>query len=179
MNSTRRAWLACILAGATGLATLPAHAQPGMSVMSSDFSANGVIPTVHEGNGAGCTGENVPLSLSWTGVPPHARSLALTMVDYTAPVVGGFAHWVVSYIPPSWAAIDGSTVAGTFQGINSLGTTGYFGPCPPPGQLHDYTITLYALDTSLHSRSMTLSTLQAAIKTHVLAQTSTVGTFER
>jgi hypothetical protein len=35
--------------------------------------------------------------------------------------------------------------AGIIQGRTDFGTTGYGGPCPPPGKPHRYYLRLYAL----------------------------------
>jgi len=35
---------------------------------------------------------------------------------------------------------------GATNGLNDIGVRGYFGACPPEGQLHRYIITVYALN---------------------------------
>jgi Raf kinase inhibitor-like YbhB/YbcL family protein len=155
-----------------------AHAQQSMQLSSQDFLSGGAIPLSHEGNAWGCTGQNQPLVLSWTGIPAGARSLALTMIDYTAPKPGGFTHWLVYNIGPSTTGTDPSTLGSALQGYNDTGATGYIGPCPPPGPAHYYTMTLYALNTQFKPQHMTLTQLQQAMKSHVLAVSTLVGVFQ-
>jgi Raf kinase inhibitor-like YbhB/YbcL family protein len=38
---------------------------------------------------------------------------------------------------------------GAIQIKNDAGTTGFVGPCPPPGAPHEYLITVYALKSKL------------------------------
>ena len=69
------------------------------------------------------------------------------MHDPDAPMPGGFYHWVVYNIPAGTHALVGDAKLSPAQlGSTSAGKPGYYGPCPPPGPAHHYTITLYALD---------------------------------
>jgi phosphatidylethanolamine-binding protein (PEBP) family uncharacterized protein len=53
------------------------------------------------------------------------------------------------------------------------------GPCPPIGR-HRYFFKLYALDRILPDLNRpTKAKLEAAMKAHVLAQTTLIGTYER
>jgi phosphatidylethanolamine-binding protein (PEBP) family uncharacterized protein len=81
----------------------------------------------------------------------------------------------------------------SYAGINSWSTVGYKGPFPPKGHgQHRYFFNLYALDTVLDlsgtaapfsphlpSGSVDKSTLEAAMKGHVLAKAELVGLYER
>jgi Raf kinase inhibitor-like YbhB/YbcL family protein len=147
-----------------------------IDVHSTAFRANAPIPARYT-----CGGAEVSPQLSWTGVPAGARSLALTVIDPDAPG-RPFTHWVVFEMPPSTGDIPegGPLPSGAAEGRNDFGSTGYRGPCPPPGSPHHYHFKLYALDTKLSLRSgATESAFEDAIKGHVLASGELVGTFKR
>lgn len=89
--------------------------------------------------------------LEWSGQPAGTQSFAVTMFDPDAPTGSGFWHWLVWNIPAGTRSLDANQPlpAGVVSGTNDVGATGYFGPCPPPGDLtHHYQITVYALNTS-------------------------------
>jgi Raf kinase inhibitor-like YbhB/YbcL family protein len=44
----------------------------------------------------------------------------------------------------------GLAPAGAVQSVTDFGQAGYGGPCPPPGPIHEYLITVYALKTKLN-----------------------------
>lgn len=131
-----------------------------------------------------CDGEDVSPPLSWTGVPPDAKSLALIADDPDAPV-GTWVHWVLFDIPPdkgglpehvpATAESDGAGV----HGSNSWQHLGYGGPCPPGGT-HRYFFKLYALDTLLAlPTGAGKAQLLSAMEGHVLARTELMGTYQR
>lgn len=67
------------------------------------------------------------------------------MIDLDA-AGGPLLHWQVSGIDPVTQQVDGdSTAPGATVGGHGLGGTGYAPPCPPAGEVHRYTLTLYAL----------------------------------
>jgi hypothetical protein len=69
--------------------------------------------------------------------------------------------------------------AGTREGLNDWGRTGYGGPCPPIGR-HRYFHKLYALDALLPDmRHPTKGQLLAAMEGHILAHTELIGTYQR
>jgi Raf kinase inhibitor-like YbhB/YbcL family protein len=90
-----------------------------------------------------CEGRNISPALRWTKPPAGTRSLGLRVVDIDAR---GFVHWDARVVP---TAVHG--LAAGYKGRvivehpNSVGTTGYTGPCPPPGSgRHRYVFTLTA-----------------------------------
>jgi len=126
--------------------------------------------------------------LAWEGVPGDARSLALIVDDPDAPDPAApkttWVHWVLYDIPPGATGIaagaaSGDLPAGTAQGLNDWGRTGYRGPCPPVGR-HRYFYKLYALDTVLEGlQRPTKGALEAAMRGHVIARAKLVGTYEK
>jgi Raf kinase inhibitor-like YbhB/YbcL family protein len=107
-------------------------------------------------NGFGCTGENLSPQLEWTNAPAGTKSFAITMYDKDAPTGSGWWHWVVFDLPATTSelpvgagdAAKGLLPAGAVQGRTDFGSTGYGGPCPPPGHgPHQYVITVHALNT--------------------------------
>jgi Raf kinase inhibitor-like YbhB/YbcL family protein len=94
-----------------------------------------------------CAGPEASPEISWTGVPADAKSLALVLVDEDAPA---YTHWVIANIDPATSALlAGSVDPNAVQATNSAGTIGFSGPCPPEGETHAYSLSLYALDQVL------------------------------
>lgn len=94
-----------------------------------------------------CAGPEASPEISWTGVPAEAKSLALVLVDEDAPE---YVHWVVANIDPATSALlAGSVDPNAVQAMNSAGSIGFSGPCPPEGETHAYSLSLYALDQVL------------------------------
>lgn len=123
-------------------------------------------------------------------VPQGAQTLALTFLDWDAIPVGGFCwiHWIACNFPASTALIpenaSASGAVACVQGSNSDfspfagGYTDphiihrYAGPFPPD-KMHDYTLTVYALDCSLDlEEGYFLNEFRRAIRGHVLAESS-------
>jgi Raf kinase inhibitor-like YbhB/YbcL family protein len=128
-----------------------------------------------------CGGSNLSPQLAWHDVPPATRSFALIVHDPDAPHEGGFYHWVAYNLAPDQRDIAAGSQAPELQtGLNGTGSTGYFGPCPPPGRVHHYHFMLYALDTRIESaQPLDATALQARLRSHILAQAEVVGLFER
>ncbi|MBI1815152.1 MAG: YbhB/YbcL family Raf kinase inhibitor-like protein [Deltaproteobacteria bacterium] len=153
-----------------------------LSLTSSAFTNGGEIPRIHT-----CDGNDVSPSLTWSGVPAGARSLALIVDDPDAPDPAApkmtWVHWVLYNIPASASGLPQGVTAndlpvGTKQGLNDWKRTGYGGPCPPIGR-HRYFHKLYALDTVLGGLdTATKAQLEAAMKGHVVARAELVGTYQ-
>jgi len=152
--------------------------------LTSDAFENGKeIPAVYT-----CEGKDVSPGLTWSGAPSAARSLALIVDDPDAPDPAAprmvWVHWVLYNIPPSakglpQAVTPESLPAGTSQGRNDWGRTGYGGPCPPTGR-HRYFFKLYALDSLLSNLDRpTKAQLEAAMQGHIVAQATLMGTYQR
>lgn len=109
------------------------------------------------GNVFGYHGDNISPELHWENAPAGTQAFAVTMYDKDAPTGSGFWHWVIFNIPAdvmqlkSDAGNPGKNLApaGSVQSNTDAGQPGYLGPCPPPGPIHEYVITVYALKAKL------------------------------
>jgi len=150
--------------------------------ISSPAFANGEeIPRLYT-----CQGDNISPALAWDGAPEKTKSFVLIAEDPDAPDPAApritWIHWILYNIPASARflkeGIDESELpAGTRQGINSWGKTGYGGPCPPIGR-HRYFFKLYALDSLLPELgNPTKAELLKAMKNRIIAETELMGTY--
>jgi hypothetical protein len=150
-----------------------------LAITSSAFNAGAAIPPAYS-----CDGADQSPALSWSGMPPSTKSVALILDDPDAPG-GPWVHWVMYDLPadamqlPAGVAKTETLPNAAKQGLNDFRKIGYNGPCPPPGKPHHYTLRLYALDgpTGLPPRATKAQVLRA-IEGHVLAQAELVGTYQ-
>jgi len=153
------------------------------TITSTAFGANGAIPARHT-----CEGDDLSPPLAWSGAPAGARSFALIVDDPDAPDPKAprmtWVHWVLYDLPATASGlaqdVDPQALpAGTREGLNDWGRTGYGGPCPPIGR-HRYFHKLYALDTVLGDLGRPKkAALEKAMKGHVLAEAVLVGTYQK
>jgi Raf kinase inhibitor-like YbhB/YbcL family protein len=154
-----------------------------MSILSTTFENGGEIPEIYT-----CEGDDISPPLSFSGVPEGARTLALIVDDPDAPDPNAprttWVHWVLYNLPADAAALAENAAQrglpqGTKHGTNDWGRTGYGGPCPPVGR-HRYFHKLYALDVQLPDlRAPTKKELERAMKGHVVAEASLIGTYQK
>ena len=152
-----------------------------MHLTSSAFAHNGAIPKKYT-----CDGNDASPPLSWSGVPPEAKSLVLIVDDPDAPDPAAprmtWVHWVLYNLPPSSGGLaDGAKnlPAGTAEGTNDWQRTGYGGPCPPVGR-HRYFHKLYALDTVIQGlNNPNKAAVERAMQGHILERAELVGTYKR
>lgn len=126
----------------------------------------------------GCPGANRSPELHWSAPPPGTRSFALVVYDPDAR--DGWYHWVAYDLAPAMRHLDvAALIPRSNLGVTSFGSQGYGGPCPPPGRVHHYHFTLYALDVaSLHADApLDGPEVLARIRGHVLASTTLVGLY--
>jgi Raf kinase inhibitor-like YbhB/YbcL family protein len=108
-------------------------------------------------NTFGCHGDNVSPELHWENAPAGTQSFAVTIYDKDAPTGSGFWHWLIFNIPADATGLksDAGNIAknlapaGAIQSNSDYGVPGYGGPCPPPGPIHEYLITVFALKNKL------------------------------
>lgn len=146
--------LAAVILALTAAAGPTAAQSPGkFTLVSPQIKAGGRIADAQVFDGFGCQGGNVSPELSWSNAPKGTQSFALMVHDPDAPTGSGWWHWIVYNIPASTTSLRADTgntknmmlPAGAVQGRTDFGTTGYGGPCPPPGAAHHYYFRLYAL----------------------------------
>ena len=154
-----------------------------LALTSTAFEPGGAIPAAYT-----CQGKNVSVPLAWSGLPVGTRSLALIVDDPDAPDPAApkmtWVHWVLYNIPPTATGLPEAVEpkalpAGTLEGRNDWGRTGYGGPCPPVGR-HRYFFKLYALDVPLPDLGQPdKARLERAMQGHVLVQQQLVGTYAK
>ena len=123
------------------------------TLTSPDIAPGGRISEAQVFSGFGCQGKNVSPALTWSNPPAGTQSFALLVHDPDAPTGSGWWHWLIYNIPANVSALasgagdpkKGLLPAGSVQGRTDFGSTGYGGPCPPPGKPHHYFFRLYAL----------------------------------
>lgn len=154
-----------------------------LNLTSPVFTEGGPIPRKYT-----CEGDDVSPPLAWSDVPAAAESLALIVDDPDAPDPEAprmtWVHWIVFNIPPAPGAFPGDLEATAEAenlgfGLNDWNRPHYGGPCPPVGR-HRYFFKLYALDKVLTGmRNPDKGEIEAAMKGHVLAQATLIGTYQK
>ena len=115
---------------------------PGFSLTSTDISSGGTIPQVNADTL--CSGSNLSPQMTWANPPDGTMSYAITVIDEDFDT---FIHWILYNIPTTVTSLaqGAATPAGATTVLNTNGTLGYSGPCPPVGETHTYEFTVYAL----------------------------------
>ncbi len=167
---------------AAALATLSpgtGSAAERITMTSPAFTDGGDIPAAFT-----CRGKGASPPLAWSNVPDGVKSLALTVDDPDAPKPP-FVHWVLYDMPPATAELALGVVAnelppGTLVGANGAKKPGYLAPCPPTGR-HRYFFRIFALDTIVGptKHPPTMDELERAMRGHVLARGTLMGTYEK
>lgn len=124
-----------------------------------------------------CDGRGISTPLSWKGLPPRARSLALRLYD---PDAAGFTHWLAWGISIRSPGLP-SGQRPPKQGRNDFGRIGYGAPCPPKGTPHHYIFVLYVLAKPLDLRpGVSKGRFASAIShAYVLARAQLIGVYKR
>ena len=93
-----------------------------------------------------------------------------------------WVHWVLYNLAPTATRLPEAAAqlpAGTRDGKNDWGRTGYGGPMPPIGR-HRYFFKLFALDTVLPDLGTpTKAELLKAMQGHILEQVEMIGTYQK
>lgn len=140
------AWIA---AGAVVVATQANAAD--FRVDSKEFKG-GTVAQTQFANVFGCKGGNVSPAITWSGAPKGTKSFVVTIYDKDAPTGSGFWHWVVVDIPANVTSLDAGAGSepsklpkGARMTSNDAGQAMFLGACPPPGEKHEYRITVKAV----------------------------------
>ncbi len=157
-----------------------------IAITSSSFADGQPIPKRYT-----CDGENISPPLAWHELPDATKSIPIIVDDTLSrrnPLAAKITviHWVLYDLPaqnnalPENVAKDITFPNGAKQGPNDLESTGYSGPCLPPGSAHRYVFTVYALDaaTGLQAGATKAELLQA-MEGHILGQGQLAGTYQR
>ncbi|MDS1268813.1 YbhB/YbcL family Raf kinase inhibitor-like protein [Lipingzhangella sp. LS1_29] len=101
------------------------EATDDLTVSSPVIQEGGEIPDRYT-----CHGEGNSPPLQWSGVPPHAESIAV-VVDDPQAAGGPKVHWVVYNLDPDIAELpENGLPSSAQQAENSVGEVGYDPPCP-------------------------------------------------
>ncbi|MFA5942560.1 MAG: YbhB/YbcL family Raf kinase inhibitor-like protein [Candidatus Paceibacterota bacterium] len=167
-----------------------------LTLASPAFSHNGIIPKKYT-----CDvpvrwqtwDRDISPPLSIRGAPEGTESFVLIMDDPDIPKavkeslgIEVFDHWVLYNIPMSVTEIPESASTKTgygIAGLNSSGSVGYVGPCPPlhhePSE-HRYIFSLYALGKMLRVKDVpTAHQIREALAPMVLARAELIGRYSR
>lgn len=113
---------------------------------------DGHLAAAQFANAFGCTGGNVSPLVRWSGAPAGTQSYVVTMYDPDAPTGSGWWHWTVANIPAEVRELPagvgsakGPLPVGATAVRGDAGSAGYFGACPPVGEVHRYEIAVHAL----------------------------------
>lgn len=154
-----------------------------LTITSSAFAPNGAIPPLYT-----CEGKDLSPPLAFGGVPAGTKSLALVVEDPDAPDPAAprmtWVHWILYNMPAATLGLpeaikSAALPAGTREGQNDWGRTGYGGPCPPFGR-HRYFHKLYALDVVLRTLARpNKPELEKAMQGHILERAELIGTYQK
>ena len=167
--------LYALIAAATFLVGGAPSSGRSFRLRSASFSNGERIPRRFICRALG--GRNRSPELHWNAPPTGTKSFALVVHDPDAPAPGGWWPWGIYNIPPTTRGIgSGGPVPGS-QAIGSSRQRRYNGPCPPPGKIHHYYFTLYALDRARLGRSapLTARELSRLAARHAIAETRLTG----
>lgn len=155
---------------------LPVYDVPRSVNLTSAFEEGESIPSTYT-----CDGDNLSPPLQFGNVPEEAQTLAVVVHDPEAPLEGGFTHWVFWNLDANTTEVpEGADLEqmGAVEGTNTLGLTGYTGPCPPTGE-HQYVFRVYALDGTLDiAGGSSLEQLAEAMVGRVVAEGELTGTYQ-
>ncbi len=186
MRIHARLALATVAAVALSATSVFGQAAPApLTVTSPTLTAGQPIPKQHTADG-----ENTSPAFAWTGAPATTKSFALICDDPDVPMPQPFVHWVIYNIPgaakglPANIPIDPAAampaeIAGAIQGPSGFRRPIYRGPAPPPGKVHNYHFTVFALDVADLPAGLNKAQLVDAMAGHIVGQGQLVATYER
>jgi Raf kinase inhibitor-like YbhB/YbcL family protein len=166
---------------------LMAQTASAIQLTSSDFKSGDTLSKEQVFNSFGCDGGNLSPALQWTKGPEGTLSYALMVYDPDAPTGSGWWHWVVFNIPvtvtelPKGFLASDTSIPGLIQSNTDFGKPGYGGPCPPPGKVHHYHFTIYALKVKSLPLDATATAAMVGFYVHqnMLAKATLTGLYEK
>ncbi len=160
-------WVSAVVAAvlaSMGIGTALADDEDGhFTLRSATFANGGTLPLSMINNSPGTNGQNTCTAsgaaggdqspqLSWKHAPEETRSFVVIIYD----VVAQFTHWAMYNIPRGTTSLpENAGVPESIYGVqngNDFFSPSYGGPCPPTTfapYVHEYTVTVYALDKFL------------------------------
>jgi Raf kinase inhibitor-like YbhB/YbcL family protein len=155
---------------------------------SATFGSNTTLATAQVYDKGECNGGNTSPELHWKGTPQGTQSFAITMFDPDARGGSGWWHWILFDIDPRTTSLESGTgdgtrnPAGSINGRNSFGDSGYSGPCPPrDDKPHRYVFTIYALKTAHLGlpAGATGAQVKSVLEANTIVATTLQGQYER
>ena len=139
-----------------------------------------------------CDGKNVnPLFLWQSQVSNGIKTFAIVVDDPDAVPVSGsvHAHFAIVNIPSFVQKLVENFDIETLENEGALvlnndsHTTGYSGPCPPPGSPHTYRFALYALNKRLpitnRNTRLTLEIFEGTFQKNIISKASFEASYQR
>lgn len=130
-----------------------------------------------------CDGGNRSPRITLSDPDDRTVSFAVMVFNPFIKTCCSFTPWIIWNLPPHTIIPDGippgeivTVPVSAVQGTTDYGTTGYTGPCPPPGETHRYQFKVYGLDAMLEiPPGSDKHALVAAMKGHVMQFGETVA----
>lgn len=175
-------------AAATGLALLGlagASQAADFALTSTDIAEGTPMGPQQVFAGFGCEGGDLSPQLSWVNPPEGTKSFAITAYDPDAPTGSGWWHWTALNLPATTTELDsgasGTLPEGAVELINDYGVAGFGGACPPPGEMHRYIFTVYALGVEALDLPATASNALAGfmIKANAIGEAQITASYTR
>jgi Raf kinase inhibitor-like YbhB/YbcL family protein len=147
-----------------------------LTLKSAAFSSQGLIPINYS-----CAGANISPPLSWHGVAPAGtQGWAIVMRDLDVKPTP-WVHWSVTGIAlDTRSTTAGQAPQGSVTNQASNGTAGFVGACPPPGRMHHYEFTVFAVSKPVNlSSSVKAADVLQVIKGASVGSVTLTGRFAR
>lgn len=158
----------------TTVASTTTVAEP-LSITSPEFAEGEPIPERFT-----CDSADINPALEVTGVPATS-DMVIVVEDPDAPL-GTWIHWLeydIVAAGPDYVVAEDSGPIGV-QGTNSWNLLGYGGPCPPPGETHNYIFKVMLLSEPLGlPEGADYDTVMQAMAGKVIGQTELRGVYGR
>ena len=158
-----------------------------MNLSSPAFTNGGVIPDVHScwTGGFEDPGEGQSPALVWKNIPKKATRLALLVHDKDADFIHWFmliekkSGWFSKGLPLDVPDEEIQDIKNSFQDKNDFGIKGYSGPCPPDGEIHNYTFELFALSAGAKGSSFgdDAATIRKKLKKNTILKATLSASF--
>ena len=114
-----------------------------MTINSPDSDPGGEAPAL-----VTCAGPNLHPAFQWSGAPPQAVELGITLSDQTDPT-NPLLLWLMAGLDPQAGVLaQGDLPTGAFETLNDYGQPGWGNPCLESFQTgrRDLQFRLYVLD---------------------------------